>query len=166
MTEDKKFDGRDMDTVRFFSLVSMFATSAYQSMGKIANPMTGKVERNLDGAQGMIDILIMLKKKTEGNLTEEETKILASSITDLQLNFVKEKDKPEPESEPEKKEEPKEEAKEDKKKEEPKEAKEEKKGEEKQEEPQEEAKEEEKQEEKTPEEDAGGEEKSSEEKKG
>ncbi len=166
MEEDKKFDGRDMDTVRFFSLVSMFATSAYQSMGKIANPMTGKVERNLESAQGMIDILIMLKNKTKGNLTEEETKILASSITDLQLNFVKEKDKPEPE----KKEEPKEEAKEEKKKEEEKggekkeEPKEEVKGEEK-EEPKEETKEEKKKE-KTPEKDAGGEDKISEEKKG
>ncbi len=154
MEEDKKFDGRDMDTVRFFSLVSMFATSAYQSMGKIANPMTGKVERNLESAQGMIDILIMLKNKTKGNLTEEETKILASSITDLQLNFVKEKDKPEPE----KKEEPKEEAKEEKKKEE-------EKGGEKKEEPKEETKEEKKKE-KTPEKDAGGEDKISEEKKG
>ncbi len=170
MTEEKKFDGRDMDTVRFFSLVSMFATSAYQSMGKIANPMTGKVERNLDSAQGMIDILVMLRNKTEGNLNEEEKKILASSITDLQLNFVKEKDKPEPE----KKEEPKEEAKEEKKEESKEEVKEEKEEakEEKKEEPKEEVKEEkeeakeEKKEEKAPEEDAGGKEESSEEKKG
>ena len=99
MAEEKKFSGQDMDAVRFFSLVSMFVTSAYQSMGKIANPLTGKVERNLDGAQGMIDILIMLKKKTAGNLTEDEERLLTSSITDLQLNFVKEKEKPEPKAE-------------------------------------------------------------------
>lgn len=99
MAEEKKFGAKDMDTVRFYSLVSMFATSAYQSMGKIANPLTGKVERHLDGAQGMIDILIMLKNKTKGNLSKEEERILATSIADLQLNFVREKDKPEPEKE-------------------------------------------------------------------
>lgn len=92
---------RDMDTVRFFSLVSMFASSAYQAMGKISNPVTGKVERNLDGAQGMIDILLMLGKKTEGNLSEDEKRLLTSTITELQMNFVKEKEKPEPETEKE-----------------------------------------------------------------
>lgn len=97
MNEERKIPtARDMDTVRFFSLVTMFASSAYQSMGKIANPMTGKIERNLDSAQGFIDILIMLKTKTDGNLTDDEEKIITSTISDLQMNFVQEKAKPEP----------------------------------------------------------------------
>jgi len=74
----------------------MFSASAYQSMGKLANPMTGKSERNLEAAQGFIDILIMLKKRTVGNLSPEESKILESTISDLELNFVQEKNKPEP----------------------------------------------------------------------
>ncbi len=93
---------QDMDTVRFFSLITMFASSAYQSMGKIANPMTGKIERNLDSAQGFIDILIMLKAKTSGNLTDDEEKIITSTLSDLQMNFVQEKAKPEPEKKEEK----------------------------------------------------------------
>jgi len=98
MTEETKIPTpRDMDMVRFFSLVTMFASSAYHSMGKIANPMTGKVERNLDSAQGFIDILVMLKTKTNGNLTDDEEKIITSTISDLQMNFVQEKAKPEPE---------------------------------------------------------------------
>ena len=97
MTEERKIpSAQDMDTVRFFSLITMFASSAYQSMGKIANPMTGKIERNLDSAQGFIDILIMLKNKTDGNLTDDEEKIITSTISDLQMNFVQEKAKPEP----------------------------------------------------------------------
>jgi len=97
--ENKVPTPQDMDTVRFFSLVTMFASSAYQGMGKIANPMTGKAERNLDSAQGFIDILIMLKKKTSGNLSETEEKLLDSTLSDLQMNFVQEKAKPEPEPE-------------------------------------------------------------------
>lgn len=94
---------RDMDTVRFISLVSMFASSAYMSMGKIANPATGKAERDLDAARGFIDILVMLKTRTEGNLTGEEEKMIASTISDLQLNFVREKEKPAPAPAPEEK---------------------------------------------------------------
>jgi len=103
--ENKVPTPQDMDTVRFFSLITMFASSAYQSMGKIANPATGKAERNLDSAQGFIDILIMLKKKTSGNLSETEDKILDSTLSDLQMNFVQEKAKPEPEKIEEKEEE-------------------------------------------------------------
>jgi len=98
MNEENKIPtAQDMDMVRFFSLVTMFASSAYQSMGKIANPVTGKVERDMDTAQGFIDILLMLKKKTAGNLSENEEKILDSTISDLQMNFVQEKAKPEQE---------------------------------------------------------------------
>ena len=113
MTEDTRIPTpQDMDTVRFFSLITMFASSAYQSMGKIANPMTGKVERNLDSAQGFIDILVMLKTKTKGNLTDDEEKIITSTISDLQMNFVQEKAKPEPEKKEEAKEQPEEDKKE------------------------------------------------------
>ncbi len=97
--ERKQPTTQDMDTVRFISLVSMFASSAYVSMGKIANPATGKAERDLDAAQGFIDILVMLKTKTAGNLARDEEKMLSSTISDLQMNFVKEKEKPEPPAE-------------------------------------------------------------------
>ena len=101
MTEEEKESKLDMDSARFLTVISMFSASAYQSMGKLANPMTGKSERNLEAAQGFIDILIMLKK-TDGNLSSEESKILESSIADLELNFVQEKNKPEPVQEEEK----------------------------------------------------------------
>ena len=89
---------QDMDTIRFISLVSMFASSAFMSMGKIANPATGKTERDLDAARGFIDILVMLKARTAGNLSKDEERMISSTISDLQLNFVREKQKPEPEA--------------------------------------------------------------------
>ncbi len=94
--EKKKPNPPDMDAIRFYSLVTMFASSAYQAMGKLSNPLTGKVERNLDSAQGFIDILGMLEKKTKGNLAKEEEDLLSQTITDLRMNFIREKEKPQP----------------------------------------------------------------------
>lgn len=62
-------------------------------LGKLANPIDGKTEADLDGAQATIDILDMLKEKTKNNLPEEERKTLDQIIADLKLNFVDEKNK-------------------------------------------------------------------------
>ena len=102
MSDRKNGDTEKMDSVRFVSLVSMFAASAYQSMGKLANPLTGKAERNLEAAEGFIEILIMLRRKTRSHLSAEEEKALNAAIGDLQMNFVQEKAKPSLEGPPEK----------------------------------------------------------------
>jgi Domain of unknown function (DUF1844) len=56
----------------------------------MANPMTGKADRNLDAARMMIDTLEMLEEKTAGNLTPDESRMLKSSLTDLRIMFVDE----------------------------------------------------------------------------
>ena len=77
-------------------------------MGKLANPMTQKIEREMEAAQVTIDMLDMLKEKTKGNLTDEESKFLEQSLADLKLNFVEEKSKIEKSSDTEAKDEKKE----------------------------------------------------------
>lgn len=72
----------------FASLVMMFTTSAMQQLGKLINPLTGKTDVNLEAAQLTIDLLIMLREKTSGNLTKEEQKLLNDAISTLQLNYV------------------------------------------------------------------------------
>ncbi len=74
----------------FNVIVSFFAEIGWQSLGKIANPLTGKMEKNLEMAKQIIEILETLKEKTKGNLTEQENRFLISTITDLQLNYVEE----------------------------------------------------------------------------
>ncbi len=49
----------------FASLVMMFNSQAMMAMGKLANPVTGKVERELQAAQFMIDLLEMLDERTK-----------------------------------------------------------------------------------------------------
>lgn len=68
----------------------MLASACWQQLGKIPNPVNGKIEKQLDHAKLSIDMLIMLKEKTQGNLTEEEEKVLLTTIADLELNYADE----------------------------------------------------------------------------
>lgn len=77
----------------FLNLVLSLHSAAMQQMGKLKNPMTDKVERNLEQAELSIDMLDMIKKKTEGNLSEEENKFLKQMLNELKMNFMDEKNK-------------------------------------------------------------------------
>lgn len=78
----------------FFQLVLGLQSSAWMLLGKIANPMTGKIEKNLEAAKSTIDTLIMLKEKTKGNLKKEEEELINGALQQLQINFISEKEKP------------------------------------------------------------------------
>ena len=82
-----------MEENLFIFVVSFFLNWGYQSLGKIADPVTGEVKKNLEMVQKIIDILQMLKEKTKGNLDEKEEKFLTNAIAELQLNYVGEASK-------------------------------------------------------------------------
>lgn len=77
----------------FKFVISFFANWGWQTLGKIPDPVSGKTQKNLEMSNNIIEILIMLEEKTKGNLTDEEARILRSTITDLQLNYVDELEK-------------------------------------------------------------------------
>ena len=52
------------------------------------DPTTGKKEVNLPAVQQTIDMLIMLRGKTQGNLKEDENKLLEQLIYELQVKYV------------------------------------------------------------------------------
>lgn len=83
----------DKSTMMFASLVMMFNSQAMMAMGKVANPMTGKVDREMQGAQFMIDLLEMIEERTKGNLTDDESRMLTTTLRDLRLNYVAEMNK-------------------------------------------------------------------------
>jgi hypothetical protein len=68
----------------------MFASSAWCQLGKMQNPINNKIEKDLKNAQLTIDILIMLRDKTKGNLTKKEEEMLTSTISNLQINYADE----------------------------------------------------------------------------
>jgi len=83
----------------FMGLVYSLTQSAFISLGKLPDPMTGNIDRNLPQASQTIDLLAALQEKTKGNLVEEEDKFLSRTISDLRLNYVDEVNKPEKEKE-------------------------------------------------------------------
>ena len=72
----------------FHHLVAMFQTLALQQLGKFINPVTGKVERDLQQARITIDMIQMIKEKTAGNLTDEEKKLLDKATYETRMRYV------------------------------------------------------------------------------
>ncbi len=79
--------------ILFMQLIMQNQQIAMMAMGKIKNPVTDKIDRNLDYAKVSIDTLDMLQARTKGNLTEYEEKFLAEALKDLKLNYVDEIEK-------------------------------------------------------------------------
>ena len=79
----------------FVNLVLTLHNAAMLHMGKVKNPLSDKVERDMPQAEMSIDMLDMLKKKSEGNLADEENSILSRSLNELKMNFMDEKAKDE-----------------------------------------------------------------------
>jgi hypothetical protein len=92
--------GSTEDTLRFLDMVGLFGTQAMIALGKLANPATGKADKNMAAARLFIDTLEMLEHKTHGNLNSDETKVLQSTLTDLRLMFVEESKAPAPTTPP------------------------------------------------------------------
>jgi hypothetical protein len=72
------------------AMISGYATQAMAGLGKIANPLTGNVERDLAQARAMIELLEMLEVKTEGNRDAETSSFLRQTLSMLRLNYVDE----------------------------------------------------------------------------
>lgn len=88
MPEVQKTTALGEMTQRFIEFVMMQAQQAAMFLGRIPNPQTGKPEVNLEIARMFIDQLEMIREKTRGNLTAEESEILTRVLSDLQLAFV------------------------------------------------------------------------------
>ena len=96
MAEEEQVTPAEAD-YRFLALVMSLATSAWAQLGKIAHPVTQKVEKDLEQAQISIDFLRMLLEKTAGNLKPKEKELLQHTVTDLELNYADEAGKPQAE---------------------------------------------------------------------
>ena len=72
----------------FQGLVISLAAATMQHLGKTLSPVTNKIEKNLPAAQATIDMLDMLEAKMQGNLSDNEAKLLKSILAELKLNYV------------------------------------------------------------------------------
>lgn len=86
-----------------FSLIQMFASACWQQMGKIPSQIDGKISKDLKAAQQTIELLVMLKDKTKGNLSSTEDKMLTDALSNLQMNYADEAAKEQTAAKPEEK---------------------------------------------------------------
>jgi hypothetical protein len=77
----------------FQLLIVQLAQGAWVALGKIPNPISGKIERNLEAARLTIDMLDAVEVRTRGNLSDDEKAVLERSLRDLRLNYVDEQKK-------------------------------------------------------------------------
>ena len=88
MTETTTDKGRQ--AALFLQLVLGLQQAAMVAMGKLMNPVTGKIERNLEAARNTIDTLGAIELRTRGNLESDEQRVLTQVLTELKLNYLDE----------------------------------------------------------------------------
>jgi hypothetical protein len=79
--------------INFSSFILSLGSSALYHFGEIPDPVSGAKQRNLDLARQTIDILVVLRDKTTGNLSDDEEQLLESLLHDLQMRYVQEREK-------------------------------------------------------------------------
>lgn len=72
----------------FSVLVMSLASSAAFNLGMSPDPQTGKTEINKPMAKFHIDLIVMLKEKSESHRSAEESKLIDSLLSDLQRQYV------------------------------------------------------------------------------
>lgn len=75
-------------TRRFIEFVLMQAQQIALMLGQMPGPDGKPIEANLPVARIFIDQLEMIREKTRGNLSVEESDMLNKVLADLQLAFV------------------------------------------------------------------------------
>jgi hypothetical protein len=74
----------------FMQLVMQNQQMAMISLGKVNNPDSDVLDKNLEYAKLSIDTLDMLIQKTKGNLSEYEEKLLTETVNQLKIFYVEE----------------------------------------------------------------------------
>ena len=89
---EEEFSEEDLaearDPASFVSFVMSIASNAASSLGMMEHPVTHQREVDVELGKHWIDILGMLEKKTAGNLTAQEKRMLESLLADLRMQYV------------------------------------------------------------------------------
>ena len=72
----------------FAAFLWSLSEQALAALGEIPDPTSGQLTHDLVLAQQMIDIIIMLRDKTRGNLDAHEQAMLKEILSGLQMKYV------------------------------------------------------------------------------
>lgn len=77
-----------LPAVTFSTFVLSLASSALVSLGEVADPQNDEMHEDLLAAKHTIDVLGMLKEKTEKNLDFEEERLIDGILYDLRMKYI------------------------------------------------------------------------------
>lgn len=90
--EEEEFTEADLadarDPASFVSFLMSIASNAASALGMMEHPVTHQREVDVDLGKHWIDVLGMLQKKTAGNLTPQEQRMLEGLLADLRMQYV------------------------------------------------------------------------------
>ena len=76
------------DPASFVNFLSTLATNAAASLGAVPHPATGQRSLDLETGKYWLDVLAMIREKTNGNLHPQEARLLDSLLGDLRMQYV------------------------------------------------------------------------------
>jgi len=74
----------------FLQLLLGLQQSGMMTLGKLMNPLTRQIDKNLEAARDTIDTLAALEARTRGNLEPDEARVLAQVLSELRMNYLDE----------------------------------------------------------------------------
>lgn len=89
---EEEFSEEDLadtrDPASFVSFVMSIASNAASALGMMEHPVTHQREVDVELGKHWIDVLGMLEKKTDGNLSPAEKRMLSGLLGDLRMQYV------------------------------------------------------------------------------
>lgn len=85
--DEEDYPGAE-DPASFVNFLSTLATNAAAALGAMPHPATGQRSLDLDTGKYWLDVLGMLKEKTNGNLHSQEARLLDGLLGDLRMQYV------------------------------------------------------------------------------
>lgn len=86
LTEADLAEARDPSS--FVSFIMSIASNAASALGMMEHPVTHQREVDVELGKHWIDVMGMLEKKTAGNLTPQEKRMLEGLLADLRMQYV------------------------------------------------------------------------------
>jgi hypothetical protein len=77
-----------MSSIDFPTFVLSVASAAMMGLGLAPHPESGKQQLDLNVAKQNIDLLEMIQKKTSGNLSADEAKLLERVLYEVRTKFL------------------------------------------------------------------------------
>lgn len=76
------------DPASFVNFLSTLATNAAAALGAVPHPATGQRSLDLETGKYWLDVLSMIRDKTNGNLHPQESRLLEGLLADLRMQYV------------------------------------------------------------------------------